>query len=174
MGPIYRVRCNPFWDPNTCPIFITCSYDWTVRVWHEKESDSKLTCHQIGNLQQQVNDICWSPNTSSVFASVANDGRIEIWDLKKDSLAPQLDFWDVDPDTKEKIETAKSVVKFSRTSPVILSGAFDGRVGVYRTYGLEHGPVSDEDQRSRVMSAIAKEDFSSSSKAKQDEEAAAQ
>ena len=36
MGSIYRVRCNPFWDNNDCPIFITCSYDWTVRVWHER------------------------------------------------------------------------------------------------------------------------------------------
>jgi len=88
MGPIYRVRCNPFWDANLCPIFLTCSYDWTVRVWHEKDSECKLICHQIGSLQQQVNDVCWSPNTSSVFASVANDGRIEIWDLKRDSLAP--------------------------------------------------------------------------------------
>ena len=101
MGPIYRVRCNPYWHPNDCPIFITCSYDWTVRVWHEKDSEPKLVCHQLnkdGSLTQQVNDICWSPNTSSVFASVADDGRIEIWDLKRDSLAPQLYKWDDAPD----------------------------------------------------------------------------
>lgn len=150
MGPIYRVRCNPYWHPNDCPIFITCSYDWTVRVWHEKDSDSKLTCHQIGDLQQQVNDICWSPSTSSVFASVANDGRVEIWDLKKDSLAPQLTHYDrtvpppFDPkDDSTKIKTPKTVVKFSRASPVVLTGSIDGQVGVYRTYGLDHGPVSD-------------------------------
>ena len=52
MGPIYRVRCNPYWHPNDCPIFLTCSYDWTVRVWHEKDSECKLVCHQISNLQQ--------------------------------------------------------------------------------------------------------------------------
>jgi hypothetical protein len=37
-GPIYRVRCNPFWNPVKCPIFLTCSYDWTVRVWHAAET----------------------------------------------------------------------------------------------------------------------------------------
>ena len=179
MGPIYRVRCNPFWHPNDCPIFLTCSYDWTVRVWHEKDSDSKLTCHQIGSLQQQVNDICWSPNTSSVFASVANDGRIEIWDLKKDSLQPQLTEYDRIPgsapdDENGRIHTPKTVVKFSRESPVILTGAIDGQVGVYRTYGLEHGSVTDQEQMHRLMSAITKEDFSSSSKTNKEEEAAAQ
>jgi len=174
MGPIYRVRCNPYWHPNDCPIFLTCSYDWTVRVWHEKDSDCKLVCHQIGNLQQQVNDVCWSPNTSSVFASVANDGRIEIWDLKRDSLAPQLFQWDQDPKTGEDITTPKTVVKFSKTSPVILAGSTDGKVCVYRTRGLEHGPVSDEDQMHRIMSAIAKEDFSSSKEKKEEEAAAAQ
>ena len=59
-------------------------------------------------------------------------------------MAPQLDEWDRTPEG-EKITTPKTVIKFSKTSPVILSGAVDGRVGVYRTYGLEHGPVSDED-----------------------------
>lgn len=172
MGPIYRVRCNPYWHPNDCPIFLTCSYDWTVRVWHEKDSDPKLVCHQIG-LQEQVNDICWSPNTSSVFASVANDGRIEIWDLKRDSLAPQLYQWDKDPKTGEDVHTPKTVVKFSKSSPVIMAGTTNGKVCVYRSRGLEHATVSDEDQMHRVMSAIAKEDFSGS-KEKKEEEAAAQ
>ncbi len=144
MGPIYRVRCNPFWHPNDCPIFITCSYDWTVRVWHEKESACKLICHKIENLSQQVNDICWSPNTSSVFASVANDGRIEIWDLKRDSLGSQIEHWDKNEEG-ELVTVPKTVVKFSKTSPVILAGSADGSVCVYRLNGLEHGPVSDED-----------------------------
>ena len=72
----------------------------------------------------------------------------------------------------EPIKTPKTVVKFSKTSPVILSGATDGRVGVYRTYGLEHGPVSDEDQMNRIMSAIAKEDFSSSNKKESNDDGA--
>ena len=112
--------------------------------------------------------------SSSVFASVANDGRIEIWDLKRDSLAPQLYQWDTDPKTGEEIKTPKTVVKFSKTSPVILAGSTDGKVCVYRTRGLEHGPVSDEDQMHRIMSAIAKEDFSSSKEKKEEEAAAAQ
>ena len=62
------------------------------------------------------------------------------------------------------------MVKFSKTSPVILTGSTDGKVDVYRTHGLEHGPVSDEDQMNRIMSAIAKEDFSSAAQKEKKEE----
>jgi len=111
-GPIYRVRCNPFWDSNDCPIFITCSYDWTINVWHEQFSKPKMTCSQIESLREQVNDICWSPMTSSVFASVANDGRIVIWDLT-DHLTPILPtYFDVDANGNED-HTPRTVVKFS-------------------------------------------------------------
>lgn len=169
-GPIYKVRCNPFWDPNQCPIFLTCSYDWTVRVWHEKDSVEVLCCHQIKSLKEQVNDICWSPLTSSVFASVANEGRIEIWDLAKDRLAPILTEYDKTAQGTV-INIPKTVVKFSKSAPVIFTGSLDGRVTVYRSYGLEHGPVSDEDQMNRIMNAIRKEDFSQSTKGKAGDEA---
>ena len=71
-----------------------------------------------------------------------------------------------------KITVPKTVVEFSQTSPVILAGALDGRVCVYRTYGLEHGPVSDEDQVARIMSCITKEDFSTTKEKNEDEGAA--
>jgi dynein intermediate chain 4, axonemal len=113
-GPIYKVRCNPFWHENENPIFLTCSYDWTVRVWAAKNGHSteKLVCRHKGlskneesippiaegedQLKMQVNDICWSPKTSSVFASVAEDGRVEIWDLHRNNLAPMICHFDLD------------------------------------------------------------------------------
>ena len=137
-GPIYRVRCNPFWDSQDCPIFITCSYDWTVRVWNAKDDNGeKLVCHQIFSLKEQVNDVVWSPHTSSVFASVANDGRIEVWDLFKDNLGPQLTYFDKNSDG-EVMNIPKTVIRFSANAPVILTGNLKGSVDVYRVNGLEH------------------------------------
>ena len=124
-----------------------------------------MTCWQIESLQQQVNDICWSPLTSSVFASVANDGRIEIWDLK-DHLAPILPSYFDKKEDGTLDHTPRTVVKFSHSAPVIFTGKVDGTVGVYRTKGLEHGPVSEEDQMNRLMSAIQKEEYTASSKDK--------
>jgi len=160
-GPIYRVRCSPFWHKDDCPVFLTCSYDWTVRVWNAKQQQPKLTCHQIETLKEQVNDINWSPTTSSVFGSVANDGRIEIWDLKRDVLAPMLTHFDKDAQGNE-IHIPKTAVRFSRNSPVVLAGTETGKVGVYRTIGLEHVQVSERDQINRLLSAITKDEYESS------------
>merc|ERR1712139_426796 len=32
-GPVYKVRCNPFWSH----AFLTCSADWTMRLWTTKD-----------------------------------------------------------------------------------------------------------------------------------------
>jgi WD40 repeat protein len=88
-------------------------------------------------LKTQVNDIVWSPHTSSVFSSVTNDGRIEIWDLAKTDLAPVKTYFDQDSEGNN-INTPKTIVRFSETSPVILTGNLVGDVDVYRTNGLEH------------------------------------
>jgi len=120
-------------------------------------------------LKEQVNDINWSPKTSSVFASVANDGRIEIWDLKRDVLSPVLTHFDKDA-AQNEIHTPKTAVKFSRNSPVVLAGTDDGKVGVYRSHGLEHVQVSEVDQRNRLLSAITKDEYESSNNFKDDEQ----
>lgn len=103
-----------------------------------------------------------------MFASVANDGRIEIWDLKRDPLAPLLTHFDKDANGNE-VKTPKTVVRFSRNSPVVLAGTDQGKVGVYRTTGLEHVQVSERDQYNRIMSAITKDEFDSNTPGKKDE-----
>lgn len=58
-GPVYKVRCSPFWSQPQCQIFITCSYDWTIRVWNQLEGPGKqmkLVCQSM-DLQEQVNDV---------------------------------------------------------------------------------------------------------------------
>lgn len=169
-GPIYRVRCNPFWNGNECPIFLTCSYDWTVRVWNARENTEKLVCQQISNiaLKAQVNDIEWSPYTSSRFASVTNDGRIEIWDLFEDNLNPLVTHFDKDSNGAE-IHTPKTIVRFGPPGPssqIILSGNLVGEVDVYRSKGLEHVEVTDQDQQKRLLTALKKDDFASDTKDK--------
>lgn len=163
-GPVYKVRCSPFWSSD-CQIFLTCSYDWTVRVWNHKEQigkQEKLCCHEQ-YLQEQVNDIAWSPNTSSVFVSVSNDGRIEIWDLFKNNLEPKLIWWDK-INKKTKSNVAKTCVRWSRQSPVLVTGNVKGVVDVYRTFGLEHVQVSHNDQVQRLLDSIKKDDFTEDSK----------
>ena len=144
-GPIYRIRCNPFWHVQECPIFLTCSYDWTIKIWNAEETTPKLNCCQMSGeiLRDQVNDVQWSPNTSSCFASVAKDGRIEVWDLALNELNPVITHFDKIPgtagtDDEKRDDTEKTIVRFSAKSPVLLTGNVKGQVDVYRTKGLEH------------------------------------
>lgn len=59
MGPVYNVQWCPF-QPN---LFISCSADWTVRLWHADRSSPLLT-FQTGN--DEVHDVNWCPNNSTV------------------------------------------------------------------------------------------------------------
>lgn len=82
----------------------------------------------------------WSPDTSTTFASVADDGRLEIWDLTN-YLSPMVTHFDKDKEGNDD-HTPKTVVrftpKFSKMSPVIMTGNVKGEVDVYRTRGMEH------------------------------------
>jgi len=163
-GPVYKVRCSPFWAQD-CQIFLTCSYDWTVRVWNHMEpigKQEKLICHEQ-SLMEQVNDVAWSPDTSSVFALVADDGRVEVWDLKLTNLEPQLTFFDK-VSKNVRSDVAKTCVRWSRESPVLVTGNVEGVVHVYRTNGLEHVQVSHTDQITRLHESIKKDDFTDESK----------
>ena len=86
----------------------------------------------------------WHQSLSSCFASVANDGRVEIWDLASpsSSLGPVVTHFDkLEDGTEDK--TPKTIVRFSESSPVIMTGNEKGEVDVYRTKGLEYVQVSD-------------------------------
>jgi len=76
-------------------------------------------------------------------------------------LSPVLTWFDKDASGTE-LHIPKTAVKFSSNSPVVLAGTEDGRVGVYRTHGLEHVQVSERDQIQRVMSAITKDEYQGS------------
>ncbi len=45
-----------------------------------------------------------------------------------------------------------------------------GQVDVYRANGLEHVQVSEKDQKSRLLAAIQKDDFTETKGKKKDEE----
>nr|CAB3238694.1 dynein intermediate chain 2, ciliary [Phallusia mammillata] len=68
------VRWNPF-HPD---IFISCSADWTVKIWdHNYRNQAMFTF----DLNSAVGDVSWSPYSSTVFAAVTADGKVHVFDL---------------------------------------------------------------------------------------------
>lgn len=140
-GPVYKVRCNPF-DPN---IFLSCSYDWTMKVWSNKFMYPILTC-KAKKAISQVNDVEWSPNTSTIFGSVSDSGEVEIWDLSRQSIDPTI----VQPQQPNKANVPRKSIKFSKGSEVLAVGDADFDIDIFRLYNLEHIQVSEADQIKRL------------------------
>merc|ERR1711879_691081 len=88
-GPVYRVRCNPFMSS----AFLTCSADWTMKLWTTKPPqghppEQPLLTFQSTDLTDAVNDVIWHPHNSTSFAAAMDDGRVELWDLAERPLDP--------------------------------------------------------------------------------------
>ena len=144
-GPIYRLALSPFWPS----VFLSCSADWTVKLWHQGTPEALLTFHST-DLAHAVFDVAWSPSCPTIFGSVTQDGRIEIWDLETSSLDPVITWYqqtkesgvmtgleevlDVDHDVDHHPEESSTRVQctrliFAPTSPAVAVGDNHGKVG---------------------------------------------
>jgi len=70
---VYAVKWNPF-HPR---IFISCSADWTVKIWEINCSVPVLSFE----MDTAVGDVAWAPYSSTVFAAVTADGMLRVFDL---------------------------------------------------------------------------------------------
>mmetsp|Transcript_20533 Transcript_20533/g.41082 ORF Transcript_20533/g.41082 Transcript_20533/m.41082 type:complete len:762 (-) Transcript_20533:61-2346(-) len=149
-GPVYKVKCSPY-HPDA---FLSCSADWTVKLWNVREpAMPRRDFHTVG-LSDVVNDIAWSPNNSTIFASVTGDGRVEVWDLN--SMDPKMSHM---PNPGEAIlgVTPLTTVLFSDNAPVLATGDAKGKVEIFRLVGMEPGGT-EEEERKKMEKFFAEED----------------
>jgi len=78
---VYAVRWNPF-HPK---LFLSCSADWTVKLWDHTQSSAPLLSFDLANA---VGDLDWSPVSSTSFAAVTSDGRVQVFDLAVNKYEP--------------------------------------------------------------------------------------
>lgn len=112
-GAVYGVKFSPFW----ANVFLSCSADWTVRIWNHKDPQSLFSLHPSG-LADTLNDICWSPNNSTVFSTVTGDGRVQVWDLSTSMLDPVVSLSCREDESDAAKELLKSNVEFRRKSMI--------------------------------------------------------
>lgn len=110
---VYGLKWNPF-HPQ---VFLSCSADWTVKIWNHNQSTPILS-FDLGNA---VGDIAWSPYSSTVFAAVTSDGKVHIFDLAVNKHEPLCE--------QKVVKRAKLThVVFNKNDPIIIVG--DDRGGV--------------------------------------------
>ncbi|CAE1288943.1 DNAI1 [Acanthosepion pharaonis] len=79
---VYKIAWNRF-HPK---IFITCSEDWTVKIWENEGTIRKPLL--VFDLGSQVYDVQWAPFSSTVFAAVTAKGQVYVYDLAIDKSEP--------------------------------------------------------------------------------------
>ncbi|XP_077981202.1 dynein axonemal intermediate chain 4-like [Glandiceps talaboti] len=127
-GPVYKVQ----WSPFLPDIFLSCSADWSIRLWSQDQLQPLINFHSS---TKAVMDVCWSPKSATVFGCV-NEGAIEIWDLNVNTLDPIIV-------SVPAPGVQYSSVTFAYNSDCILVGDSEGQVSVFQ---LRCMPTVEADQ----------------------------
>lgn len=135
-GPVYKV----IWCPFLADAFISCSADWSIRIWHQDRPVPSIT---LQSAQEAVHDIDWSPKSATVIGAV-NDTQVEIWDLSYSTLDPLIVNVSVDSNLK-----LTSII-FSLDADTVLVGDSEGNVTVFQLRAMP--PTSP--QQTGILSKI--------------------
>lgn len=84
-GPVYRLRFSPWWGD----LFLSCSADWTMSLFHMRSNSPLLTFHSGGE-DYSINDISWCPRNSTIFGAVTADAKLQIWDIAVSDIDPVI------------------------------------------------------------------------------------
>jgi len=86
-GPVTGLSCHHVPGPiDFSHIFLTTSFDWSVKLWNLKEPGKPL--YSFENNSDYVYDVQWSPVNPALFSTVDGTGRLDLWNLINDSEVP--------------------------------------------------------------------------------------
>jgi dynein intermediate chain 1, axonemal len=117
---VYKVAWNPF-HPD---IFITCSADWSVKIWDHHKNGEPLFVFDLGS---PVGDVAWSPYSSTIFAAVNSDGKVFIFDLNVNKYEPLCE-----QVVAQKKKTKLTHVAFNPMHPIIIVGDDRGHTACFK------------------------------------------
>ncbi|XP_030623882.1 dynein, axonemal, intermediate chain 1, paralog 2 [Chanos chanos] len=107
------------WNHCHPKVFISCSSDWTVKIWDHTIKNPMFTF----DLNAAVGDVAWSPYSSTVFAAVTTDGKVHVFDLsvnKYEAICQQA--------VVAKKKTKLTHIEFNPLYPIIIVGDDRGYV----------------------------------------------
>ncbi|XP_035232502.1 dynein intermediate chain 1, axonemal-like, partial [Stegodyphus dumicola] len=115
-----NVVYNVQWNPHHSRVFLSCSADWTIRIWDHCLKKSVF----IFDLLNEVKDVTWAPFSSSLFAAVTNDGKVHVFDILLNRQQPTASYT---LSSSKKIVNL-TTVQFNTMKPIIMIGDDRGAV----------------------------------------------
>ncbi|CBZ37419.1 dynein intermediate chain, putative [Leishmania donovani] len=143
---VYRVR----WSPYSAAYFLTCSADWTSRLYKVGTRKAQLRFHSVR--QDAVQDVAWSHTNALTFATVTAQGNAEVWTIM-DAMHPRAN-------VEYRDHRRLSAVLFAeQETPVLVVGDEEGDVTVFRLDGSSYnrGDVTDDEQEAWLKEAVRKQ-----------------
>ncbi|KAJ3304591.1 WD repeat-containing protein 78 [Kappamyces sp. JEL0829] len=141
-GPINKVK----WSPFLSNAFLSCSADWTVRLWNH-ELEDEVFKFQSG--KDTVNDIAWSPHNSTMFGTVSSNGRLEIWDLRYSVLDPVINH--------SVLDRQLTAMCFASQGPIVVTGDDYGAVSVFKICKNGGGYMTSKEEEQDTADGIMNE-----------------
>lgn len=140
-APITNVQFHPSHKHNNLSdLYLTSSYDWTVKLWSNKMQKPLYT---FESARDYVFDVRWSPIHPSLFAMGDGTGRIDLWNLNQDTDVPVFTTKIESPSpTGEK--AAVSRIQWSDDGSNIAVGTSTGSLHVYSVNQKEARPSDDD------------------------------
>lgn len=91
-GPIMGIDFHPLLGAvDFSDYFLTCSVDWTVKLWRRSPTKNSNTVQFITPLysfdeaDDYVYDVKWHPSHPALFGTVDGAGRFDVWNLNIDT-----------------------------------------------------------------------------------------
>jgi hypothetical protein len=97
-GPVMGLHFHPLVGPvDFSDLFLTCSVDWTVKLWRAKSlakhSTSVQTITPVYSFEEAddyVYDVKWHPQHPALFGTVDGSGKFDLWNLNTDTEVSKL------------------------------------------------------------------------------------
>ena len=115
-------------------LFLTSSFDWTVKLWSLKENRPLYSFEDNG---EYVYDVAWSPVHPALFAAVDGTGRLDLWHLNSDTEVATASV---------VVEGAPALnrVSWTQSGLHVTAGDDSGKIWVYDVGEQLANPAPDE------------------------------
>jgi dynein intermediate chain len=134
-GPITGIDFNsPAGRHDFSHLFLTSSFDWTVKLWSERHSSC---LHSFEDSGDYVFDVQWSPINPALFATVDGTKRLDLWQINRDIEVPYCS------ETLDCV-AAPNCVRWSKGGTILAIGDADGKLHIYSVGEHIAQPRADE------------------------------
>ncbi|GJJ79041.1 dynein intermediate chain, cytosolic [Entomortierella parvispora] len=132
-APITGLHFHPLFGPmDFSDLYLTCSVDWTVKLWRKRTHPKPATpdnavvlpLYSFETADDYVYDVKWSPSHPAIFGTVEGSGKFDVWNLNMDTEVPVMS-------TIVGAGKALNKLSWSKDGRHAAIGSSDGHVYVY-------------------------------------------